>query len=48
MVFHGVAMKPGMPTLLARRGGRVILSLSGNPFAAAVAFELFGRPIWGG
>lgn len=47
VVFHGVAMKPGMPTLLARRGGRVVLSLSGNPFAAAVAFELFGRPILG-
>lgn len=47
VVFHGVAMKPGMPTLLARRGGTVILALSGNPFAAAVAFELFARPVLG-
>ena len=47
VVFHGVAMKPGMPTLLARRGGTVILSLSGNPFAAAVGFELFARPVLG-
>lgn len=47
VIFHGVAMKPGMPTLLARRGGTVILALSGNPFAAAVAFELFARPVLG-
>lgn len=47
VVFHGVAMKPGMPTLLARRGGTVVLALSGNPFAAAVAFELFARPVLG-
>ena len=47
VIFHGVAMKPGMPTLLARRGGTVVLALSGNPFAAAVAFELFARPILG-
>lgn len=47
VIFHGVAMKPGMPTLLARRGGTVVLALSGNPFAAAVAFELFARPVLG-
>lgn len=47
VVFHGVAMKPGMPTLLARRGGTVVMALSGNPFAAAVAFELFARPVLG-
>lgn len=47
VIFHGVAMKPGMPTLLARCGCTVILALSGNPFAAAVAFELFARPVLG-
>ncbi len=45
IVFHGVAMKPGMPTLFARLGGKHVLALSGNPFAAAVAFELLGRPL---
>ena len=45
MVFHGVAMKPGMPTLFARLKGRPVLALSGNPFAAAVAFERLGRPL---
>lgn len=45
IMFHGVAIKPGMPTLLAKYGYTIILGLSGNPFAAAVPFELIGRPI---
>lgn len=45
IVFHGVSMKPGMPTLLAVLDGKVILGLSGNPFAAAVGFEVMIRHI---
>ena len=45
IIFHGVAIKPGMPTLLAKYGYTMILGLSGNPFAAAVSLELIGRPI---
>lgn len=45
VVFHGVAMKPGMPTMFSVRKQTMILSLSGNPFSAAVPFELFVRPI---
>lgn len=45
IIFHGVAMKPGMPTLLAMVQGKPVLGLSGNPYSAAVAFELIGRPI---
>lgn len=40
VVFHGIAMKPGMPTMLSVVRGVPMLSLSGNPSAAAVAFEL--------
>ncbi len=43
LIFHGVDMKPGMPAALALLGGTPILALSGNPFAAAVSFELLGR-----
>lgn len=43
--FHGIDMKPGMPTLLAKQGRTLILGLSGNPFAAAVPFELLVRPM---
>lgn len=45
VVFHGIAMKPGMPTMFAVKGKTMILSLSGNPFSAAVPFALFVRPI---
>lgn len=45
VVFHGIAIKPGMPTLLAKRGKTLILGLSGNPFSAAVPFELLLRPV---
>lgn len=45
VIFHGIAVKPGMPTLLAKRGNLLILGLSGNPFAAAVPFELLLRPM---
>ena len=44
LLFHGISMKPGMPTLCALWEGTVFLCLSGNPFAAAVAFELLAPP----
>ena len=45
VVFHGIAMKPGMPTLFATLGETLLLALSGNPFSAAVPFELLLRPM---
>lgn len=42
-VFHGVAMKPGMPAAFALLHEKPLLALSGNPFASAVTFELLGR-----
>lgn len=45
ILFHGISMKPGMPTLLAAKGRTLILGLSGNPFSAAVPFELLFRPM---
>lgn len=45
MLFHGVAIKPGMPTALADFRGVSVLALSGNPFACAASFELLGRPL---
>lgn len=44
-IFHGVAMKPGSPALFTRLGAVPILSLSGNPFAAAVTLEVLARPL---
>ena len=45
VLFWKVMVKPGTPVMYARRGGTPVLSLSGNPFAATVNFELLGRPI---
>lgn len=45
MIFHGIHMKPGMPTLFAVLGNARLLGLSGNPFSAAVSFELLLRPM---
>lgn len=41
--FHKVAIKPGKPILLARRGSQLLFGLPGNPVSAAVTFELFVR-----
>lgn len=45
VLFHGLAMKPGMPTMLSIKEETLILSLSGNPFSAAVPFFLMVRPM---
>jgi len=42
--FHGVAVKPGKPTLFARRGATWIFGLPGNPVSTFVIFEVFVKP----
>ncbi len=44
VLFHGVAVKPGKPTLFARRGTRFIFGLPGNPVSTFVIFEIFVKP----
>lgn len=45
LAFWRVAIKPGKPLLVARRGGQVILGLPGNPAAAFVTGYLFLLPL---
>lgn len=45
VLFHGIAIAPGKPTLLARAGRTAILGVPGNPASAAVVFALFGRTL---
>jgi molybdopterin molybdotransferase len=45
VVVHGVALRPAMPTALAVLEGKPVLILSGNPVAAVIGFEVFGRLI---
>ncbi|SNR73024.1 molybdopterin molybdotransferase [Haloechinothrix alba] len=42
---HGLAIKPGKPTLLAQAGEVPIIGLPGNPLSALVVFRLVGVPI---
>ncbi|WP_240941367.1 gephyrin-like molybdotransferase Glp [Paenibacillus sp. HB172176] len=45
MLFNRVSMRPGSPTSAAYLDGGLLLSLSGNPGACYVGFELFVRPL---
>ncbi|WP_394837524.1 molybdopterin molybdotransferase MoeA [Pendulispora rubella] len=43
--FYKVAMKPGKPLALGKRGSTVVLGLPGNPVSAMVTFAFFGVPL---
>ena len=42
---HGLAFRPGKPTLLADCGGVPVIGLPGNPRSALVVFRVVGMPI---
>ncbi|PKK39301.1 Molybdopterin biosynthesis protein MoeA [Clostridiaceae bacterium JG1575] len=44
ILFHGLRLKPGKPTLAARLGEVPVLGLPGHPLSALMAFELLGIP----
>ncbi|HMT22236.1 MAG TPA: molybdopterin molybdenumtransferase MoeA, partial [Promineifilum sp.] len=45
--LHGVATRPGKPTIVGAVGGKPILGLPGNPVSAMVQFDMFGPPAIG-
>lgn len=45
VLCHGVAMKPGKPTLVGRVGGKPVLGLPGHPVAALFTARLFLIPL---
>ena len=45
IIFHGLAIAPGKPTILARIDKTAVMGLPGNPAAAAVVFNLFGSTL---
>jgi molybdopterin molybdotransferase len=47
ILFNKVAIKPGKPTVFARRGDKLVFGLPGNPISALVTFECFVRPTLG-
>jgi molybdopterin molybdotransferase len=45
IVAHGIAVRPGKPTLLAAVGRVPVIGLPGNPVSALVIFDIFARPV---
>lgn len=45
VLFHGMAIKPGKPTIGAVVAGKPVLGLPGHPVSAMVVFDLLARPI---
>ncbi len=44
IIFSQVAMKPGKPTVFARKEDKLVFGLPGNPVSTFVSFENFVRP----
>jgi molybdopterin molybdotransferase len=44
ILAHGVAIRPGKPTLLANRSGKAIFGLPGHPVSALVVAQVFLAP----
>ena len=47
VLVHGVAVKPGKPTILGVCNGKPVLGLPGNPVSAVVVAQLFLVPVLG-
>lgn len=45
ILFEAVSMRPGKPTVFARREEQFVFGLPGNPVSTFVAFELFVSPV---
>ena len=45
ILFHGIAMKPGKPTILGVIDDKPVFGLPGHPVAAFFVFDLFVRPL---
>ena len=47
LLLHGIAIKPGKPTILGKTGGKPIVGLPGHPVAAYFITKLFVQPLLG-
>ena len=47
LLMHGIAMKPGKPTILGRTGNKPLVGLPGHPVAAYFITKLFVLPLLG-
>ena len=44
VLLHGVATRPGKPTIVGVAAGKPVLGLPGNPVSAMIQFDMFGVP----
>ena len=47
LLLHGIAIKPGKPTILGKSGKKPIVGLPGHPVAAYFITKLFVQPLLG-
>lgn len=45
LLLHGIAMKPGKPTIVGKVNGKPVFGLPGHPVAAHFVSEIFVRPL---
>lgn len=45
VLVHGVSIKPGKPTILAKAGEKPVVGLPGHPASALIIFHLFVAPL---
>ena len=45
LLFHGIAIKPGKPTICADHAGKALFGLPGHPLASFFVFDRFVRPL---
>lgn len=45
LLFHGIAIKPGKPTLAVRTGAQLIIGLPGHPVSALMIFHIICAPL---
>lgn len=45
VVVHGIAMKPGKPTILGIVEGKPVIGIPGYPVSAYLVYEMFAKPV---
>ncbi|MBF7096971.1 molybdopterin molybdotransferase MoeA [Alkalibacter mobilis] len=45
VLLHGIAVKPGKPTIIGRVGNKAVIGLPGHPASAFVIFQIFVKKI---
>jgi molybdopterin molybdotransferase len=45
ILVHGIATRPGKPTIVASIGGKPVIGLPGHPVSSLVSYEVVVKPI---